>query len=292
MANYYEVLGVTKGASDAEIKSAYRKKALEWHPDRNKTAGAADMFKEINRAYEVLADKSKRDMYDQVGHDSYTRSGGGGSPGGGSYNYEQGPFSYQYQQGGGNPFEGMNVDFDGANPFDIFEQFFGGQSPFSGGQRRKPRTVYAISLTFDDAINGIERKFKIEDKDKTIKIPAGVDDGMRIRFADFDIQVRVQQHKFFRREGQDVYYEKTVSFPQAVLGDTIEVPKLVGSGGIKLKLRPGTTHGSLIRLKGEGVPYPNSSRKGDMYVVYKIHVPSKVSGKTKKLMEELKKESG
>jgi DnaJ-class molecular chaperone len=289
MASYYETLGVAKGASDADIKSAYRKKALEWHPDRNKTEGAADKFKEINRAYEVLSDKNKREIYDQVGHDSYTRSGGAGAPGAG-YGYQQGPFSYSYSSNsnGANPFEGMNVDFDGANPFDIFEQFFGSQSPFGGGQRRKPRNLYQITLSFDEAIKGIERKFKIEGNDKTIKIPAGVDDGMRIRFNEFDIQVRVGRHPYFRRDGQDVYYEKQISFPQAVLGDTVEVPTL--RKPVMLKIRPGTAHGTLVRLRSEGIPYPNSNRRGDMYVVYKIAVPSKLSGKAKKLMEELKKE--
>ncbi|MBI1863520.1 hypothetical protein HYS00_05385 [Candidatus Microgenomates bacterium] len=176
------------------------------------------------------------------------------------------------------------------NPFDIFEQFFGSQSPFGGNQRRKPRNLYQISLTFDEAIKGIERKFKIEGKEKSIKIPAGVDDGMRIRFTDFDIQVRVGRHAFFRRDGQDIYYEKQISYPQAVLGDNVEVPTL--HKPVKLKVRPGTAHGALVRLKGEGIPFPNSNRKGDMYVIYKIHIPSKVSGKAKKLIEELKKENG
>lgn len=288
MATYYETLGVAKGASDAEIKSSYRKKALEWHPDRNKTAGAADKFKEINRAYEVLSDKSKREMYDQVGHDGYTKSGGAGTPGGAGYGYQQGPFSYQYSSSGGNPFDGVNVDFGGSDPFEVFEQFFGFQSPFGASQRRKPRALYQISLTFDEAIRGIERNYKIEGKDRSIKIPAGVDDGMRIRFNDFDVQVRVGRHDFFKRDGQDIYYEKPITYPQAALGDTVEVPTL--SKPIKLKVRPGTVHGTLVRLKSGGIPFPNSSRRGDMYVLYKIHVPSKVSGKSKKLLEELMKE--
>lgn len=288
MATYYETLGVAQGASDAEIKSAYRKKALEWHPDRNKSEGAAEKFKEINRAYEVLSDKNKKGVYDQVGHDAYTRTGGGARAPGGGYGYQQGPFSYQYtSNGGGNPFDGMNVDFGGQDPFEIFEQFFGFQSPF-GGQRRKPRTLYQISLTFDEAIKGIERKFKIEGKEKTIKVPAGVDDGMRIRFSDFDVQVRVGKHEFFKRDGQDIYYEKLISYPQAVLGDTIEIPTLTNP--LKLKVRPGTAHGTLVRLRGEGITYPNTNKKGDMYVMYKIHIPAKVSGKAKKLIEELRKE--
>lgn len=287
MATYYETLGVSKDASDADIKSAYRKKALEWHPDRNKAPDAAEKFKEINRAYEVLSDKNKRQMYDQVGHEAYSRSGGA-APGGG-YGYQQGPFSYTYSSGGGNPFEGFNVDFGGQDPFDIFEQFFGFQSPFGGNQRRKPRTVYQTSLTFDEAVKGVERRVTIEGKERTIKVPAGVDNGMRIRFNDFDVQVRVGTHEFFKRDGQDIYYEKVISYPQAVLGDTIEVPTL--EKPLKLKIRPGTAHGTLVRLRGEGIPYPNTSKKGDMYVVYKIHVPTKVTGKTKKLIEELKKET-
>lgn len=289
MNDYYHILGVSKSASDAELKSAYRKLALKWHPDRNKEAGAAEKFKEINRAYEVLSDKNKRQMYDQVGHDAFVRGGGNAGPGG-AYSYNQGPFSYSYSSSGGNPFEGMNFDVNGgfSDPFEIFEQFFGFQSPF--GQRRPRRPVYSTRITFDEAIHGVEKKVKIAEKDKLIKIPAGVDSGMRIRFSDFDLEIQVEPHQFFKRDGQDVYYEKSIPYTLAVLGGVVEIPKLGEKGSVKLKVRNGTESGTTVRLKGEGIVHPNSNRKGDMYIVYRLHVPSKVSGKAKKLLEELSKE--
>ncbi len=280
MKDYYETLGVAKGASPDEIKAAYRKQALQWHPDRNKSPEAAEKFKEINKAYEVLSDPNKRQMYDQYGPEMYERASGGarggGSPG-------QGPFSYTYTNFGDN-FEG----FGDTDPFEIFEQFFGFRSPF-GNQRQQPRrTVYQIAIDFDEAVRGTEKDVKIEGKNKTIKIPAGIDDGMRIRFSDFELLVSVKAHAFFKREGQNIFLEKEITFPTAVLGGVVEVPTIDGS--VKLKVRPGTQSGTTVRLKGQGVVYPNTKQRGDEYVIYKIHVPEKVPGKTKKLLEELQKE--
>ena len=289
--DYYEVLGVSKNASDAELKTAYRKQALKWHPDRNKTQGATDKFKEINHAYEVLSDQKKRQLYDQYGKEAFEKGGFGSSssgqrtPHGGGY----GPFTYTYSSSGGggaNPFEG--VDFGGfSDPFDIFEQFFGG---FAGSNQhtRKRRDVYELTLTFDEAVHGVEKQTVIKGRNKTIKIPAGVDDGTRIRFQDFDVQVRVQHHATFKREGQDIYFEKEISFPLAVLGGVVDVPTI--SGSVQLRVRPGTKSGTTIRLRGQGVAYPQSSRKGDEYVTYRIKVPEHMSHKGRKLLEELEKE--
>ena len=283
---YYDLLGVSKNASAAEIKAAYRKKALEWHPDRNKTAGAADKFKEINKAFEILSDPKKKETYDQFGASAFDQNGGRGPGGMGGFN-QQGPFSYSYSWGGdsqqGSPFG--NSDF--SDPFDIFEQFFGARSPF-GQTQRQQRDVYRMNITFEEAVNGVERETVIKGKQKSIKIPAGVDDGTRIRFSEFDILVSVKAHSFFKRENQDIYLEKDISFPLAVSGGVVEVPTIRGS--VKLKVRPGTESGTTVRLRGEGVVYPNTNRKGDQYVIFKIHVPSKISSKGKKLLEELKNE--
>ncbi len=280
MADYYESLGVKKSATVAEIKAAYRKLALKWHPDRNKSAEAVGKFKEITKAYEVLSDKSKRELYDQHGEAAFSGAGAAGA--GSQYTYQQGPFTYSYGgAAGANPFEGVDVG-DFGNPFDIFEQFFG------GGGRARARDVYQISISFDEALSGIERQFRIGGQNKKIKIPAGVDNGNRIRFADFDIVVEVGSHPQFKREGQNIILEHEISYPLAVLGGEVEIPTLKGK--IKLKVRPGTKSGTVVRLKDHGIVYPNSKRHGDQYVVYKVAIPERVSGRAKKLLEELKNE--
>ena len=285
MEDYYSLLGVSKTATDKEIKSAYRKKALEWHPDRNKDPKASDMFKKINKAYETLSNPQKKQMYDQVGHNAYEQTGGraGGAPGGGAGGWgQQGPFTYTYT---GNPSD--FGDFDFSNPFDIFEQFFGGASPF-GGQARPRRPVYVMKLTFNEAVKGVEKETVIGGKTRKIKVPAGVDTGMKIRFDEFDIQVDVQPHEFFKREEQNIIYEKDISITQAILGATIEVPTI--DKPVKLKVKPGTQPNAVLRLTGQGIPYPQTSRKGDMYVVFKVKIPKSVSGKAKKILQELEKE--
>ena len=290
MNDYYEVLGVSKNASAQEIKTAYRKQALKWHPDRNKSAEATEKFKRINKAFEVLSDAKKKEVYDQYGEQAFERGGGAGRPGQGAYSYGQGPFTYTYTTdsgGEGSPFEGF--DFGGfSDPFEIFSQFFGGQSPFSSRRSRR-RDLYEINLSFDEAVNGVEKETVIKGERKKIKIPAGVDNGTKIRFSDFDLQVAVKPHPYFKREGQDVYLEKEISYPLAVLGGTVEVPTINNS--IKLKVRPGTQSGTAVRLRGQGILYPNSSRRGDEYVIFKIKTPERVSSRAKKLLEELKKEA-
>ena len=286
MADFYDVLGVSKNASASEIKAAYRKQALKWHPDRNKSEGAADKFKEINKAYEVLSDTKKKQVYDQYGPEAFERGAGQSAPGGGGY--QQGPFTYTYSNysGEGSPFEG--VDFGGfSDPLQILGQFFGFGSS-SSGRRQKQRSVYEVQLDFDEAVHGVEKEVEMNGNRKKIKIPAGVDQGMRIRFSDFDLMINIRPHKYFKREGQDIYFEKQISYPMAVIGGTVEVPTV--SGSVKLKVRPGTQSGSAVRLRGEGIPYPNSNRKGDQYVVYKIIVPDRISSNGKRLLEELDRE--
>ncbi len=284
MADYYDLLGVSKHAGSDEIKAAYRKQALKWHPDRNKTPEANEKFKEINKAYEVLSDPKKKQLYDQYGAEAFEKGGMGGA----SYG-RQGPFTYTYTGGfggEGSPFEGF--DFGGfSDPFEIFEEFFGFRSPF-GGKRGARRQAYQINLSFNEAVFGTDKTVEISGQKKTIKIPAGVDSGNRIRFADFDILVAVSPDPQYKREGQDIYFEQVIDYPTAVLGGILQVKTLRGEVG--LKIRPGTQDGSMVRLRGEGVVYPNSSRKGDFYVIYRIKVPSRVSRRTKKLLEELKEE--
>lgn len=295
MANkrdFYEVLGVSKSASADEIKKAYRKLALEWHPDRNKAPDANDKFKEINEAYEVLSDAKKKETYDQFGHSAFAPGaqgfgGQGGNPfGGGS------PFSYSYYSTaggqGGNPFEG----FDFSDPFDIFEQFFGGGF---GRQAQQPRReVYEISIDFLDAMKGITREVHLPkgkagegSTARTIKIPAGVDTGSRIRFETFDIVVHVKPNETFKREDDSIIVEEDISFPQAVLGDVLDVPTI--DGPVKIRIQPGTQPGTLIRLKGKGVPHLRGNGRGDEYVKISVKVPERISKRQKELLEEFRK---
>lgn len=284
MANYYDLLGVTKSATAAEIKASYRKLALKWHPDRNKEPGAEAKFKEINQAFEVLSDPKKKDLYDQVGHENYTARGSSGPSGGAP---GAGPFSYTYSSSNGAPFEGF--DFGGfSDPFDIFEQFFG----FSGqqrGQRRQARPAYQIEITFKEAVAGVSKQVQIGGHAKQIKIPAGVDDGTHIRFSDFDLIVRVAPDKKFRREGQDVYSDVIISFSKAILGGTIIVETITGER-VEVKVKSGTQPDTMLRLRGKGIPHPQSnSHRGDHYIAFKIQVPEKISSKQKKLLEEFEK---
>lgn len=288
MADYYETLGISKGASEQEIKTAYRRQALKWHPDRNKSTDATGKFKEVTKAYEVLSDSKKREMYDQYGESAFNRGGPGGAGGGGQYS-QQGPFNVYTDFGGaGSPFE--NVDFGGfSDPFEIFEQFFGFQSPFSrGGRRQRQRDVYEITLTFEEAVHGVKKTMIVKGEEKSFQIPAGVEDKMTIRFSDFDLQVRVKPHPYFKRNGQDIHFEKEISYSLAVLGGVVEIPTI--NGTIKLKIRPGTQSGTTVKLHDQGVPYPQSNRKGDQYVVYKIITPSHVSSRAKELLKELEEE--
>lgn len=287
LTDYYSTLGVSKSASADEIKSAYKRKVVEWHPDRNKSKEAPDAIKKINRAFEVLSDPQKKTIYDQVGHENFESRGSGASSNG-PQGWPGGSSTYSTGTPGG-----FNVDFDfggGAGVEDIFESFFGGGSPFGGGRRsgRPRRGLYEMTLTFEEALRGVTKTTVIEGKQKEIKIPAGVDNDMRIRFSEFDVVVHVKPHPYIKRQGQDLYLEKEIQYTLAVLGGSVRVS--LAEGSIELKVRAGTATGTTVRLTGKGVPFPNTSRFGDFYVIYKVHVPSRVSSKAKKLLEELQKE--
>lgn len=291
--DYYEILGVKKDASLPEIKAAYRKLALEWHPDRNKAADAAERFKEINEAYAVLSDSQKRATYDQFGHAAFQPGmGGGGAAGQGPFGggFRQGPFTYYYSTGG----QAGGVDFDDfIDPFEIFEQFFGGG--FAGTRPRPARNVYRITIDFLDAVKGVQKEIHIPRGGagggtikKTIKIPAGVDTGSRIRFDDFDVVIEVVPDRKYRREGDDLFVEKEITFPQAALGSTVEVPTI--DGPVKIRIQPGTQSGTLIRLRGKGVPHVRTGGRGDEYVRIKVIVPTRLNRRQRELLEELARE--
>ena len=214
--DYYQILGVAKNASSDEVKRAYRKLALQYHPDRNKSKEAEGKFKEVTKAYEVLSDPAKKQAYDQFGHAAFEQGAGSGAgPFGGGFSGRQGPFTYTYTT------SDQGLDFGSfTDPFEIFEQFFGGGSPFGARQRR---SVYSLTLDFLEAVHGTTKKVEIDGRSQMIRIPKGVDDGSRIRFGDYDVVVQVAPDRRFRREGYDIVSEKEISFVQAALGDEVEI---------------------------------------------------------------------
>ena len=292
-SDYYDLLGISKGVSADEIKKAYRKQALEWHPDKHKDnkEAAEKRFKEINQAYQVLSDSQKRQAYDQFGHAAFSPGGAaggapggfGGFPGGQTQTGRWGPFTYTYTStagGQGSPFAG----FDFGDPFEIFEQFFGGGSPFRAA--RMPR--YGVTIDFMEAVEGVEKEVEIEGKKRKIKIPAGVNEGSRIRFGNFILSIDVRPHKIFEREGADIFMRTVIPFSLATLGGQIKVPTV--DGEIKLKIRSGTQSGTTMRLRGKGAPHLRGRGRGDQYVRIQVVVPGKLTRQQKRLINDLQDE--
>ncbi|MDB5172769.1 MAG: DnaJ protein [Phycisphaerales bacterium] len=318
--DYYDVLGVSKTASADEIRKAHRKLALKYHPDRNKNnKETEERFKEIQEAYDVLSDASKRTNYDQFGHAGV---GAGPPPPNGD------PFRRAQQQGGRGgynqwrPSPGVSVeDFDvGSGDFgDIFEQLFGARGAGgAGGFRSGPTTgrgaprgrraepprgqdiEHPVTLTFEQAARGvtiplqISREGHIETID--VKIPAGVKDGSRVRIkgkgeqtggepGDLYIITHVTPHRYFRREGLDIHLDLPLSMYEALLGTKVTVPTL--DGQVTVTIPPGTSSHAKLRLKGKGIE--RAGEKGDEIVITKIIVPKNLDEEDRELIRELEK---
>jgi curved DNA-binding protein len=292
--DYYKTLGVERNASEDDIRKAYRKLAMKYHPDRNPNdKQAEERFKEINEAYQVLSDTTKRAHYDRLGSD-YSNWQQRGAPG-----------DFNWDQYGGFP-GGVRVDYGdlddilgGAGGFsDFFRTIFGRSAEGSGtGTRTRARQQpqgyqQELAITLDEAYHGTTRLLQTDGKQKQVRIPAGVRTGSKVRVAgagpnglDLYLIVDVQDDKRFERRGNDLHTTATVGLFTAVLGGEAEVETL--SGKIKLNVPAGTQPEQVFRLGGRGMPnVKNAEEKGDLYVRLKVQIPKYLSPKQRELLEE------
>ena len=283
MADPYQILGVARGASDADIKKAYRKLAKELHPDRNKdNPKASERFSRVTNAYDLLSDKNKRARFDRGEID------GDGNPAG--FGFRQGPTP---NNGGFSPGPGAGAfdAGDGGDFSDIFEGLFGGRrsgSGFAGGfGRRGPQPKganrpYRLTVPFADAASLNPQRITLADgKTIDLKLPPGVESGTQMRLAgkgdpgpggpgDAIVTIDVQPHRFFTREGDDVRLDLPVSLAEAVLGASVRVPTV--SGAVMLTIPAGSSSGKVLRLKGRGFHAKNGMR-GDQLVTLMVDLP-------------------
>jgi curved DNA-binding protein len=301
--DYYEALGVGRSASEGEIKSAYRKLARQYHPDRNPgDKAAAERFKEIQQAYDVLSDKKKREQYDQFGpgfENMRAGSAGPGGPGGpGGFHWSAGPGEYQ------------NVDPEMFQS--IFEQMMGGgaggfpggftaSSPGRKGKKGGRRSPFSapppqdveqeIEVDFMTAAKGgtIDLVRQVDDNRVSVSIPAGIGEGKKLRLrgqgahgGDLYVTVRIRPHKFFRREGQNIILDVPLTVAEAALGAKVDVPTLAGT--VTITVPPGTSSHQRLRIRGMGLP--SGSEKGDQFCEIKIVLPKHPDDRSNKLLEE------
>jgi curved DNA-binding protein len=313
--DYYKILGVDRKASQDEIKKKYRKLAAKYHPDKNPDDPTAQKkFTDLGEAYEVLKDPDKRKLYDRAGADwkRYQQAGGGAED-----------FDWSKYAGQGRQYR-VNVDFEdmfggqrssgqGGSPFSsFFENLFGGGDPFGGqqGQRfqragksepsrgRDAEAIVEISLK--EACQGVTKQFKIDGEKVKVKIPAGIEDGKRLKLkgkgsasitgkkGDLYLKVRIKPEKGYERRGKDIYYDHPVDLYTAVLGGETTVPTLKGK--VKLTIPAETENGKLFRLPGQGMPVMGNGRQGDFYVRTKIELPRNLTSKEKDLFRKLAEE--
>jgi len=299
--DYYDILGVNKKASDEEIKRAYRKMAMKYHPDRNPNKKEAEeRFKEINEAYAVLSDKEKRKQYDTFGAEGFRQR----------FTQEDIFRGFDFDEILSGLFGGRGrreFRFGGRGGFD-FGDVFSGQGSFQDTGRMPQKgedILYELSISLEEAASGGEKRVSYRKNGRieevSVKIPKGIPTGKKLRLAgkgmqgrnggpsgDLYLQISVREHPIFTREGDDLVVEQEVSFSGAVLGTTVEVPTLEGKK--RVKVPPGTQSHTKMRLKGLGLPRFQREGRGDELVKVIVRVPKRVSEKSKKLIDELARE--
>jgi curved DNA-binding protein len=305
--DYYKILGVERNASEDDIKRAYRKMALQYHPDRNQgDKQAEDRFKEINEAYQVLNDPAKRARYDQLG-DSYSRWQQRGTPGGG-FNWEDWTTTA--------PSGGVRVEMDdledlfGGGFSEFFSRIFGGMPETGSGPAgrarptgrtaQRPSFEQQVTISLQEAYQGSSRLIEVDGKRLEVKTPPGARTGTKVRVSnavpmvgqaekgDLYLVIQVSNDPRFERNGNDLYTDVTTDLYTAVLGGEVTVPTLTGN--VVLTIPPGTQPGQSIRLTGKGMPQlKNPAAHGDLYARIKIKTPRNLTPRQKELFQELKK---
>lgn len=288
----YTVLGLSKTASDEEIKSAYRRLARQYHPDvNNNSKYAEDRFKEISEAYEILSDKEKRRQYDMYGHVGK--------------NFDEFRSSYGTFYGSGFQRENFNSNFGnfGSSGFSVFEEMF---SDFFRSQTQRSHRRYGVkgdnleydlTISFEQAYHGFSATIRVLERRINVHIPPGVDTGSVIRVpgqgapglrggprGDLYLNIIVTPHRIFRREGQDIYLSVPISIGEAVFGTKIEIPS--PQGRLILKIPAGTQSGTNFRFKGKGFPSLKNEGKGDFYVTTQIVIPHNIDSRSRSLLAE------
>lgn len=306
--DYYKILGVPKTASAEEIKKAYRKLAMKYHPDHNKDdKNAESRFKDVSEAYAVLSDKEKRRQYDTFGSEGFQNR----------FTQEDIFRDFDF----GNIFREFGFRGGGGRGQNIFNNIFGGVgqnnfrgggSPFSsfGAQGGRPRPVkgrdieYRLSLTLEETFENTEKVISYHSGNSahdnvSVKIPAGVPSGKKLRLkgkghpglnggpnGDLYIQVHILNHPLFKRENDNLIRHKNIKFTEAALGTELEVETIDGKT-LRLRVPPGTQGNAKFRLKGYGMPHMNSKGRGDAYVVVNISVPKSLDKKQEALLKEV-----
>jgi curved DNA-binding protein len=276
--DYYEVLGVPRNASEADIKKAHRKLARQYHPDRNPGDKQAEArFKEVQEAYDVLNDKAKREQYDRFGF------AGPGRGGQGPFRAEGGPGGFEFQGINPEDLESILGAFGGGG----FTEGFGRRARGRARTARPPESVEAeVAIPFLKAALGGTVSLNVDGRAIELRVPAGVEEGKKLRLAgqgpgggDLLVRIKIEPHPYFRREGNNVILDVPISVTEAILGAKVDVPTLDGTH-LTVTVPPGTSSGARLRLRGKGIA------GGDQFIEIKIVAPKTHDERSRELIEE------